>query len=167
MKSRDRTPRFVIAGLIGLGLITLFTAFKEGDTVWSKRIETPLLGEPKPLASAAAKVGFATPLKVREVRATWLRVEAGDVSGWLFEGSVAGEKPTLAPAAGLTQVTADSTDTAAAARPLTEAADGYASRHSDAKDRSDVEWVDATAAGIPDDEIVAYMRENAKGEYRQ
>ncbi|MEZ5276341.1 MAG: hypothetical protein R3F07_08180 [Opitutaceae bacterium] len=167
MKSGDSTPRFAIAGVIGLALITLFAAFKVGDTAWSKRIDTPVLAEPKPLASPVGKVGFAVPLKVREVRGAWLGIQADEVSGWVFEGNVAGEKPTLAPATGLTRVTADSTDTAAAARPLTEAADGYASRHSEAKDKADVEWVDTTSAGLPEDEVIAYLQENAKGEYRR
>lgn len=167
MKTGHPMLRSALAGLIGLGLLTLSTAFKAGDTAYSKRIDTPLLADPKPLAATAGKVGFAAALKVREVRGAWLHVQAKDGSGWVFEGNVSDDKPTLTPTAKLTAVTADSTDTTAAARPLTEAAEGYATRHAEAKDKADVEWIDATSAGIPDDEIVVFMRDNKKGEYRE
>lgn len=166
MKSPAPTPKPVVAGLIGLALILLLTAFKEGDTGWSKRIETPLLAEPKPLAAATGKVGFAAPLKIRELRGAWLRVQADDLSGWVFAGNLTDEKPTLAPAAGLTQVSADATDTVAAARPLTEAAEGYAARHAGGDEKADVEWVDTAAAAVGDDAIIAYLQANEKGEYR-
>lgn len=167
MKSSHAPLRIVLASLLGCGAIAMLAAFKKGDTVYAKKITTPLLAEPRPLATAAGNVDFGVALKVDEVSGPWLRVTTREASGWVFEGNVAEEKPSRAPSAGLTKVTADSTDTVAAARPLTEAAEGYSSRHNGAQARADVAWVDAQAAGIPDDEVVAYMRDNDKGEYRK
>jgi hypothetical protein len=43
--------------MIGVAVIAMLTAFKKGDTAYSKKVDTPLLAEPKPLAAASAKVG--------------------------------------------------------------------------------------------------------------
>lgn len=167
MKTSSASLRIALAGLTGLGMIALLTAFKQGDTVYAKKIESALLVDPRPLAAASAKVGFGTALEVRDVSGAWLQVAAGNDSGWIFEGNVAGEKPSQAPSAGLTKVTADSTDTTAAARPLTEAGEAYASRHDSAIARADVEWIDAQAAAVTEEEVVTYLRENEKGEFRK
>lgn len=145
----------------------MLSAFKKGDSAYSKKIDTPLLTEPKPLAATSAKVGFAVKLDIDEVRGPWLHVTTKDANGWIFQGNVTETKPTAAPSAGLTTVSADSTDTVAAARPLAEAAEGYSSRHGDGKAKEDVEWVDAQSAETTEDEVVAYLRDNEKGEYQK
>jgi hypothetical protein len=153
--------------MIGVAVIAMLTAFKKGDTAYSKKVDTPLLAEPKPLAAASAKVGFAEKLEVDEVRGSWLHVSAKNAAGWIFQGNVSESKPTAAPSAGITTVSADSTDTVAAARPLTEAAEGYSGRHGDGNAKTDVEWVDALSAMATEELVVAYMRENEKGEYQK
>jgi len=167
MNPRSAPVRIALASLLGLGAIALLTAFKKGDTVYTKKIETVLRADPRPLAAASATVAFGTGLEVQDATGPWLKVAAADASGWIFEGNVAGEKPVEAPSAGLTKVSADSTDTTAAARPLTEAGEAYASRHDSAAARADVEWVDAQSAVISEEDVVAYLRENQKGEYRK
>jgi SH3-like domain-containing protein len=74
--------------MIGVAVIAMLTAFKKGDTAYSKKVETPLLAEPKPLAAASAKVGFAEKLEVDEVRGSWLHVSAKNAAGWIFQGNV-------------------------------------------------------------------------------
>jgi hypothetical protein len=167
MKPTHVTLRIVLGSLMGAGAIAMLTAFKKGDTVYAKKITTPLLAEPRPLAAASTQVDFGVALAVEEVTGSWLRVTASDASGWVFAGNVADEKPSRVPSAGLTQVSADSTDTTAAARPLAVAAEGYSARHDGAEAQAGVEWLDAQSAAIAEDEIVAYMRENEKGEYRK
>jgi hypothetical protein len=167
MKPRSAPVRIALAGLLGLGAIALLTAFKKGDTVYAKKIETVLRADPRPLGAASAKVTFGTALNVQDVTGPWLQVRAADASGWIFEGNVAGEKPAQAPSAGLTKISADSTDTTAAARPLSEAGEAYASRHDSTAARADVEWVDAQSAAISEEDLVAYLRDNEKGEYRK
>jgi hypothetical protein len=58
------------------------------------------------------------------------------------------------------------TDTVAAARPLAPAAEDYAARHGATAAQADIDWIDAEAARLPADEVVAYMSANRKGEYR-
>jgi hypothetical protein len=166
MSTTSGWHRLAVAGLVCLAASIGSAALKKGDTVFSKRNETNLLTEPKPLAPAAAKVGFAEPLKIEEVSGSWLRVKAGKGEGWVFVGNTAESKPSHAPPAGLTTVAASETNTVAAARPLAPAAEGFAERHSAGEAKADVEWLDATAAKLPESAIVSYLKDNGKGEFR-
>ena len=65
---------FALACLIALPVSS--AEFREGQTVWSKHHETALLTEPSPLATIAAKVGFAEKLSIEEVSGAWLRVKS-------------------------------------------------------------------------------------------
>jgi hypothetical protein len=149
----------VLLALVGV-------AFEKGGKVYSKRNETPLLTEPRPLAAPAGRVGFAEALTIEEVSGAWLRVKAKKVAGWIFSGNVAEEVPKLAPPAGLTTVAASETTTAAAARPLSPAGDAYVDRHGASEAKADVEWLDREAAKVRAPEVETYLRENRKGEYR-
>jgi hypothetical protein len=166
MKPGWRFSVWILTLTLG-GLFALSaTAFQKGDKVWSKHIETSLLAEPKPLAAAVVTVGFAERFKVQEVQGVWLRVKGDKAEGWVFQGNVASEKPELAPAAGMTQVSAAQTDTVAAARPLAPAAQGYALRHGAADAQADIDWVDQQAALLTYAEMVAWMSEHQLGEYQ-
>jgi hypothetical protein len=142
-------------------------AFEKGDKVWSKHVETALLAEPKPLATAVATVGFAEKLKVKQVQGVWLNVKGDKAEGWIFQGNVAAEKPEIAPAVGMKQVAAADTDTVAAARPLAPAAQGYAERHGAGDAQAGIDWVDAQAALLKHEEVLAWMSQNQLGEYQQ
>jgi hypothetical protein len=121
---------------------------KKGKKVWSKHYETALLTEPNPLAPASATVGFAEKLSIREVQGTWLRVKSGKDKGWVFQGNVATEKPSHAPGAGLTTIDASQTDSVAAARPLSPAAEDYAERRGAEDAHADINWLDVQADAI-------------------
>lgn len=140
--------------------------YEQGDKAWSKHHETALLAEPRPLAPVVSTIGFAEKLKVREIQGAWLRVESNAGEGWVFQGNVASEKPELAPGAGFTTVDAAQTDTVAAARPLAPAAQGYAERHGATDAQADIDWIDAEAAQLTAEELVAYMSKEQKGEYQ-
>ena len=162
-----------ILHLVGIAALACATALsagsealKKGQKVWSKHHQTALLAEPSPLAGAQATVGFAEKLKVLEVQGAWLRVRGDNDEGWVFEGNVATDKPELPPASALTTMDAAQTDTVAAARPLAPAAEDYAARHGATAAQADIDWIDAEAARLPADEVVAYMSANRKGEYR-
>ena len=162
-----------ILHLVGIAALACATALsagsealKKGQKVWSKHHQTALLAEPSPLAGAQATVGFAEKLKVLEVQGAWLRVRGDNDEGWVFEGNVATDKPELPPASALTTMNAAQTDTVAAARPLAPAAEDYAARHGATAAQADIDWIDAEAARLPADEVVAYMSANRKGEYR-
>jgi hypothetical protein len=166
MKSTPSLRVLAATGLLCAAAATA-TAVDKGGTVYSKRNETNLLAEPKPLAAATGKAGFAEALKVTEVRGKWYSVKGKSATGWVFAGNVAEEKPKLAPPAGLTSIEASDTNTAAAARPLTEAGNDFAARHGGAQARADVEWVDAQAGKLPGSAVVAYMKAHKKGEYQE
>ncbi len=162
-----------ILHLVGIAALACATALsagsealKKGQKVWSKHHQTALLAEPSPLAGAQATVGFAEKLKVLEVQGAWLRVRGDNDEGWVFEGNIAVNKPELPPASALTTMDAAQTDTVAAARPLAPAAEDYAARHGATAAQADIDWIDAEAARLPADEVVAYMSANRKGEYR-
>ncbi len=140
---------------------------KKGKKVWSKHYETVLLTEPRPLAPASATVGFAKKLSIREVRGTWLRVKSGKAKGWVFQGNIATEKPSHAPGAGFTTIDASQTDSVAAARPLSPAAEGYAERRGAEDAHADINWLDAQADAITQDDLIVFMREEQLGEYQE
>jgi len=155
-------------GLVCLLALPAYSAeYKKGQKVWSKHYETALLAEPSPLADAVAKVGFAEKLSIRESRGTWLRVKSDEGEGWVFQGNIAVEKPSLAPAAGWTTVEASQTDTVAAARPLEPAAKNYAQRHNAQEAEADIDWLDAQAALVSNQEIIEYLSAGQLGEYRE
>ena len=167
-----KTARFFILPLTVALVCTLSVAaqsseFRKGQKAWSKHYETPLLVEPKPLAPVAATIGFAKKLSVREVRGTWLQVKSDGGEGWVFQGNVAFEKPSLAPGAGWTTIDASQTNTVAAARPLAPAAEGYAQRHSAVEARADIDWLDEQAGALTGNDIVAWMSAERLGEYQE
>jgi len=141
-------------------------AYKKGETAYAKRADTSLLTEPKALAKAVGKAGFAEPLTITEVRGAWLQVKGKKASGWIFEGNVAVEKPTLAPAAALTTIDASKTNTVAAARPLSDAGTAYAGRHRSTNASADLDWLEAEAAKVKPEAVETYLRSQGKGEYR-
>jgi hypothetical protein len=152
--------------LVCIAALAAGLAFEKGDKVWSKRNETPLLAEPKPLATAAGKAGFAEELKVEEVKGVWLRVKGAKASGWVFQGNVAEDKPAGTPPAGLTTLSASDTDTAAAARPLSAVATGFAERHNAKDAASDLDWLEKQSADVKAADVDEYLRENKKGEFQ-
>ncbi|HLF30935.1 MAG TPA: SH3 domain-containing protein [Xanthomonadales bacterium] len=158
------TATFILA--CGLALPASPAEFKQGGKAWSKHHETSLLAEPGPLAPVVSTVGFAEKLKVREIQGAWLRVKSDEGEGWVFQGNLASEKPSLAPGAGFTTVDAARTDTVAAARPLAPAAQGYAERHGATDAQADIDWTDAEASKLTPQDMVAYMSSEQKGEYQ-
>lgn len=140
---------------------------EKGKKVWSKHHETVLLTEPRPLAPASATVGFATKLSIREVQGTWLRVKSGKAKGWVFQGNVATKKPSHAPGAGFTTIDASQTNTVAAARPLSPAAEGYAERRGAEDAHADINWLDMQADIITQDELIVFMQVEQLGEYQE
>lgn len=164
----DRVNPWALILMLASLVVTAARAagFEEGDKVWTKQYETALLAEPKPLAAVEGTVGFAEKMKIKEVQGAWLRVKGDGAEGWVFQGNVAGEKPEIAPGAGLTTIDASQTDTVAAARPLSPAAQGYAERHGAFDAQSDIDWIDSQAALITGDELVAWMSANQLGEYQ-
>jgi hypothetical protein len=167
MKAPPTAPRRLFtAGIICAAALVAGIAFDKGDKAWSKRNETPLLAEPKPLAAVVGKAGFGESLRVSEVKGVWLHVKGEKVEGWVFQGNLAEDKPAGTPPAGLTTLSASDTDTAAAARPLSAVGTDYAARHDVADAAADIQWLEEQSAAVQAADVDAYLRDNQKGEYQ-
>ena len=168
MKPRFNFPLGLALLATGLLAVTTGSAeFKKRQKVWSKHHETPLLAEPSPLAPVEATIGFGEKLSIREIQRSWLKVESDEGEGWVFQGNIATDKPKMAPGVGLSRMDASQTDTVAAARPLAPAAETYAERNNALDAKADLDWLDAEADALADEELVLYMSENRIGEYQE
>ncbi len=153
--------------LAGLLCATALLAYEAGGLAYTKRAETKLLAEPKPLAAVAGKLTFGKKVEIEQVQGAWLRVSDGPVGGWIFAGNLTDTKP--AEVKGLLDgapVLASQTTATAAARPLDEAAAQYAASQNLASVQEDLEWLVTTCAAITPEEVDAYLQENKKGEFQ-
>lgn len=154
-------------------MAVLFTAsalfaYEAGGFAYTKRVETKLLAEPKPLAEATGQLAFGKQVKVEEVQGAWLRVSDGPLSGWVFAGNLTDTKPVEVK--GLLDdapIAASKTSATAAARPLDEAALKYASGQQNlASARDDLEWLIAACSAVTHEDVETYLQTNKKGEYQ-
>ena len=163
---KKRIHAFVATLVAALAPSSLFAAFAAGGAAYTKRPETILLKEPKPLAETTAKLPYAQTLKIEEVRGPWLRVSDGKNTGWVFSGNLAEEKPSEVRGLDGLPVAAAETTATAAARPLVPAAEEYASRHGLGKPSEDLKWLTEQQAKITPADVTAFLQEKKKGEYQ-
>lgn len=163
-----KTPIPAAVLLAALLTASALYAYEAGGFAYTKRVETKLLAEPKPLAEAADKLPFGRRVKIEEIQGAWLRVSDGPASGWVFAGNLTDTKP--AEVKGLLDgapVAASQTTATAAARPLDEAALQYAAGQQNlASARDDLEWLVTACADITTEEVEAYLQEKKRGEYQ-
>ena len=133
--------RLALLGL--LGATGALAAYQAGGFAFTKRADTPLLSDPKPLAAPTAKLAFARREKIEEVRGPRVRVSDGPkTSGWIFSGNLTEIKPTEGKGTDGLGLSASTTTATAAARPLTPAAVEYADRRQIATNaREDLDWL--------------------------
>lgn len=163
-----KRPRSWPGLLLGaLASLSAFAAYEAGGVAFTKRFETKLLVEPKPLAEPAGKLPYGRQVKVEEVKGAWLRVSAGAVAGWIFQGNLSATKPAEVKGLldGMPQVASETTATAAA-RPLSTAAADYAAAKDLSAAQADLEWMIAECAALGDDDVTAYLQAQKKGEYQ-
>jgi hypothetical protein len=156
--------RLVVA--VFLAPAALLAAWAVGGTAFTKRPETVLLAEPKPLAEVSARVAYAQALKIEEVRGAWLRVTDGKARGWVFAGNLAEDKPSEVRGLDGLPVAAAETTATAAARPLVPAAEEYSSRHGLGKAAEDVAWLNQQRATVTPAAVQAFLQEQKKGEFQ-
>jgi hypothetical protein len=166
MKTRPLARIFhaLLAGITAPAV--LLAAFAVGGVAYTKRPETKLLSEPKPLAEATARVPYARPLKILEVRGAWLRVSADKAAGWVFAGNLAEEKPSETRGLDGLPIAASETTATAAARPLVPASEEYSSRHGLASAADDLTWLTQQQAAITPEAVQAYLQAQKKGEFK-
>ena len=159
-------PAVVWTGLLLVfATVAVQAALVAGGVAYTKRIETKLLAEPKPLATVSGKVGYAKSLKVEEVSGAWLRVSEGASSGWVFSGNITDVKPAESTGSGL-GLTASDTNATAAARPLTPAGKEYSTRRNLRNPSQDLEWLLDQTYAITDEDVDKFLQEHKKGEYK-
>jgi hypothetical protein len=161
-----KTKPLLAAALLLAGVPVVLAAFARGGAAYTKRVETALLAEPKPLSAVTARIGYATQLKVEEVRGAWLRVTSGKSGGWVFAGNVADEKPAENKGLDGLPIAASETSATAAARPLTPAATEYGERRGLAKATEDIKWLEQTSDAIDAKRVEAFLQEQKKGEFQ-
>lgn len=153
-------------------LTSLFTAsalfaYEAGGFAYTKRVETKLLAEPRPMAEVTGKLAYGQKLQVEEVKGPWLRVSDGPTSGWVFSGNLSETK--LAEVKGLDDLglSASKTTATAAARPLDDAAMKYASSQQNlASAQEDLAWMINACSAVTHEEVETYLETNKKGEYQ-
>jgi hypothetical protein len=151
---------------LAAALVLLQGSFVAGGTAYTKRLETPLLSEPRPLAPAAAKVGYSRPVRIEKLQDNWLYVSDGAAKGWVFAGNLTETKPESGKGLDGLPLSASRTTAAAAARPLTPEGEQYAQRHNLASARADLNWLLQQSKALKDDEVTAWLQEQKRGEYR-
>ena len=161
-----KKPNPLAVLVLGLLAVTALLAYEAGGIAYTKRAETTLLAEPKPLAAAAGKLAYGRKVKVEQIQGAWLRVSDGPVSGWVFNGNLTDTKPAEGKGLDLGPVLASKTTATAAARPLTDAVVAYAKEKNLGDAQGDLEWMTNEAHAITPEDVDAFLIEHKKGEYQ-
>jgi hypothetical protein len=163
---KSRSPALLVALIGATAPAVLLAAFAVGGTAFSKRPETALLTEPKPLAESTARIGYAQELKIQEVRGSWLKVTDGKAAGWVFAGNLEAEKPSEVRGLDGLPVEASETTATTAARPLIPAAEEYSARRGLTNAAEDLAWLAQQQAAITPADVKGFLQEQKKGEFK-
>lgn len=166
MKPRPSSRAWPATLLVLTATVALHAAFPAGGTAYTKRLETKLLAEPSALAAPVGKLAAGRTLKIEEARGAWLRVSDGPAAGWVFAGNLSEVKPAEGKGLDGLGLAASQTTATAAARPLTPAADEYATRRNLTAARDDLNWLLAQCRAISPEAVESYLQEKKKGEYQ-
>lgn len=159
-----RTLRLLL--LAGFSTVAAYAAYQAGGVAYTKKLETPLLAEPKPLASPAGKLALGVKVKVEQVQGAWVRVASDATAGWVFGGNLSETQPDEGAKLDGVAFMASKTTATAATRGLDEDVVKYAEQRNLPNARADLEWLQATAAGISEADVDAFLQEAKKGEYQ-
>jgi hypothetical protein len=145
---------------------TMEAALITGGAAYTKRVETNLLAEPAPLAAVSARLPFGRKLTIEEAKGAWLRVSDGPATGWVFAGNLTDIKPAEGKGLDGLGLSASATTATAAARPLTPAADQYATQHKLGNARDDLNWLIEQCGAVTPAQVESFLKEKKKGEYQ-
>src|SRR5207253_7236 len=119
------------------GAVSLDAALTAGGSAFTKRFETKLLSEPKPLAEANGTLAYGQKVKVEQVQGPWTRISDGAKTGWVFAGNLSETQPDENKGLAIAGLEASKTTATAAARPLSPAANDYAAKNNLTNARDD------------------------------
>lgn len=167
MKTPPPLPRWWLpAFLVGAAAVTLEAGLMAGGFAYTKRVETRLLAEPRPLAPSVGKLGYARKVKIDQAQGAWLHVSDDKAGGWVFAGNLTETKPAEGKGADGLGLAASETSATAAARPLTPDAEAYSQRRNLSSAREDLAWLLAEAQKVTPDDVEQFLQSQKKGEYR-
>jgi hypothetical protein len=161
-----KKPTLAAALLAALFTASALFAYEAGGFAYTKRVETKVLAEPKPLAEATGQIAFGKKVAIEEVQGSWLRISEGSVSGWVFAGNLTGTKPAEGQGLDGIPILASKTTATAAARPLDDAVVQYAEQRNLGNASNDLQWMIATCNEITPGDVEQFMQEKKKGEYQ-
>lgn len=161
-----KTPTPLAVLLTALLTASALYAYEAGGSAYTKRAETNLLTEPKPLAATAAKLPFGRQVKIENIAGSWLHVSAGNASGWVFAGNLSATKPDEGKGMDALPMLASQTTATAAARPLAPAAIEYASQKNLSSAQADLEWLLSECHALKPEDVIAFMQQTKRGEYQ-
>jgi hypothetical protein len=162
MKTTARSAA-LLAALLGS---TALLAYEAGGFAFTKRFETKLLAEPKPLAEASGKLALGRKVKIEEVKGPWVRISDGPTAGWVFSGNLAATAPAESKGLDGLPVAASQTTATAAARGLAPAAAEYAARRNLTTAHDDLAWLFTECEAYTPEEVEAFLQEKKKGEFQ-
>jgi hypothetical protein len=145
---------------------TALAAFSVGGDAYTKRMETNLLASPSAVAQTVTKIPYGKKLRVQEIKGLWLRVKESKNEGWVFQGNLAEFEPKETAGIDIIPVSASSSSASNAARPLASGASDYADRRGINTARADVLWLEVETAKIGPDQVLEYMKQEGKGEFK-
>jgi uncharacterized protein YgiM (DUF1202 family) len=154
------------AALLLAAATPLGAALNAGGLAYTKKFETNLLAEPTPLAAVTGKVAFGRVLLVSEARGSWFKVADGEKTGWVFVGNLSETKPSEGKGFDGLGLQASTTSATAAARPLTPAANDYATQHKLGSARDDLNWLIEQCGAITPAQVEAFLKDQKKGEFQ-
>jgi len=145
---------------------TALAAFSVGGNAYTKRMETDLRASPSAVAQTVSKLPYGKKLQVQEVKGSWLRVKDNKNEGWVFQGNLAEIEPKETAGIDIIPVSASSSSASNAARPLAAAASDYADRRGLNTARADVLWLEIESAKVGPNQVLEYMKQEGKGEFK-
>jgi hypothetical protein len=147
-----------------VGLSSGLSGSKDKEIVYSKRRDLPLLESATPTAKVLAKANWNEAMSVLTREGRWIKVDAQDGSGWVYQGNVAVEKLPEENKNDLA-IKNSSLNATAAGRGLTAAANDYADRNDHGEVAAQLKWAENLNAGVTKEDAKAYLKNHKLGEY--
>ena len=145
---------------------TLLLAFEKGKAAYTKRSETALLEEPKPLAKSLATLPLGAAVNIVELGGHWAKVSRDKDTGWIYLGNLGEQKPAQDHSIEGLPTSASETTASIAARPLDKVAKDYASQKGLYEAAADVTWLEQQTGALDEAAVIAYLKAQKKGEFQ-
>ena len=160
-----KTKLFLLA--IGCGLCaSMLLGFEKGKTAYTKRSETALLEEPKPLAKSLATLPFGAAVNIVELGGHWAKVSRDKDTGWIYLGNLGEQKPAQDHSIEGLPTSASATTASIAARPLDKVAKAYADQKGLNEAAADVTWLEKQTDALDAAAVIEYLKAQKKGEFQ-